>query len=165
MSPNVTQPKATESASVFCLLYLALPSFGVFCPARQPAARFSALPACVAPARPARVARAAQPSHAQRSQAKSMPPTLLPSSSRRVVRGTSDPGANHKQKADSTLRSSRAVPHPSTNRALRRFTSEVKRDPVHSTRYGRQRWRWGGGWSRAGLGLVTLIPRTGALVH
>ena len=42
-------------------------------------------------------------------------------------------------KADSTLRSSRAVPHPSTNRALRRLTSEVERDPVHSTRYGRQR--------------------------
>ena len=42
-------------------------------------------------------------------------------------------------KADSTLRSSRAVPHPSTNRALRRLTSEVGRDPVHSTRYGRQR--------------------------
>ena len=43
------------------------------------------------------------------------------------------------KKADSTLRSSRAVPHPSTNRALRRLTSEVRRDPVHSTRYGRQR--------------------------
>ena len=43
------------------------------------------------------------------------------------------------RKADSTLRSSRAVPHPSTNRALRRLTSEVRRDPVHSTRYGRQR--------------------------
>ena len=42
-------------------------------------------------------------------------------------------------KADSTLRSSQAVPHPSTNRALRRLTSEVGRDPVHSTRYGRQR--------------------------
>ena len=42
-------------------------------------------------------------------------------------------------KASSTLRSSRAVPHPSTNRALRRLTSEVRRDPVHSTRYGRQR--------------------------
>ena len=41
--------------------------------------------------------------------------------------------------ADSTLRSSRAVPHPSTNRALRRLTSEVRRDPVHSTRYGRRR--------------------------
>ena len=43
------------------------------------------------------------------------------------------------QKADSTLRSSRAVPHPSTNRALRRLTSEVGRDSVYSTRYGRQR--------------------------
>jgi hypothetical protein len=43
------------------------------------------------------------------------------------------------RKADSTIRSSRAVPHPSTNRALRRLTSEVRRDPVHSTRYGRQR--------------------------
>ena len=43
------------------------------------------------------------------------------------------------RKADSTLRSSQAVPHPSTNRALRRLTSEVERDPVHSTRYGRQR--------------------------
>ena len=43
------------------------------------------------------------------------------------------------EKADSTLRYSQAVPHPSTNRALRRLTSEVRRDPVHSTRYGRQR--------------------------
>ena len=43
------------------------------------------------------------------------------------------------EKADSTRRSSRAVPHPSTNRALRRLTSEVRRDPVHSTRYGRRR--------------------------
>ena len=43
------------------------------------------------------------------------------------------------EKADSTLRSSQAVPHHSTNRALRRLTSEVRRDPVHSTRYGRQR--------------------------
>ena len=42
-------------------------------------------------------------------------------------------------KSGSTLRSSRAVPHPSTNRALRRLTSEVGRNPVHSTRYGRQR--------------------------
>ena len=42
-------------------------------------------------------------------------------------------------KAGSALRSSRAVPHPTTNRALRRLTSEVGRDPVHSTRYGRQR--------------------------
>ena len=44
-----------------------------------------------------------------------------------------------KAKADSTLRSSQAVPHPSTDRALRCLTSEVKRDPVHSTRYGRRR--------------------------
>ena len=43
------------------------------------------------------------------------------------------------EKADSTLRTSQAVPHPSTDRALRRLTSEVRRDPVHSTRYGRQR--------------------------
>ena len=42
-------------------------------------------------------------------------------------------------KADSTPRSSQAVPHPSTNRALSRLTSEVGRDLVHSTRYGRQR--------------------------
>ena len=43
------------------------------------------------------------------------------------------------EKADSTLRSSQAVPHPSTNRALCCLTSEVERDPVHSTRYGRRR--------------------------
>jgi hypothetical protein len=42
-------------------------------------------------------------------------------------------------KADGTLRTSQAVPHPSTDRALRRLTSEVRRDPVYSTRYGRQR--------------------------
>ena len=42
-------------------------------------------------------------------------------------------------KAGSTLRCSGAGPHPSTNRALCRLTSEVERDPVHSTRYGRQR--------------------------
>ena len=47
--------------------------------------------------------------------------------------------AVRKGKADSTQRCSRAVPHPSTNRALRRLTSEVRRDPVRSTRYGRQR--------------------------
>ena len=49
-----------------------------------------------------------------------------------------------KSKASSTLRSSRAVPHPSTNRALRRLTSEFGRDPVHSTRYGR--WRQNTFW-------------------
>ena len=51
-------------------------------------------------------------------------------------------GVTSDAKADSTLRSSRAVPHPSTNRALRRLTSEVGRDPVYSTRYGRQRIHW-----------------------
>ena len=43
-----------------------------------------------------------------------------------------------KPKADSTLRYSQAVPDPNTNRALSHLTSEVRRDPVHSTRYGRQ---------------------------
>jgi hypothetical protein len=41
--------------------------------------------------------------------------------------------------ADTLRMTSRAAPHPSTNRALCRVTSEVERDPVHSTRYGRQR--------------------------
>ena len=41
-------------------------------------------------------------------------------------------------KADSTRRCSQAVPHPSTNRALSRLTSEVRRDPVYSTWYGRR---------------------------
>ena len=45
-----------------------------------------------------------------------------------------------KKKAGSTLKASQAIPHPSTNWALCRLTSEVKRDLVHSTRYGRQRW-------------------------
>ena len=53
------------------------------------------------------------------------------------------------EKAGSTLRSSRAVPHPSTNRALRRLTSEFGRDPVHSTWYGRQR----GSLKSPGLGI------------
>ena len=43
------------------------------------------------------------------------------------------------ENVDSTLTSSQAVPHPSTNRALCRLTAEVRGDPVHSTRYGRQR--------------------------
>ena len=47
--------------------------------------------------------------------------------------------SKRKRKADSTQGSSQAVPHPSTNRALRCLTSEVERDPVHSTRYGRRR--------------------------
>ena len=48
-------------------------------------------------------------------------------------------GGGLAQKVDSTLRYAQAVPDPSTNRALTRLTLEVKRDPVHSTRYGRQR--------------------------
>ena len=42
-------------------------------------------------------------------------------------------------KAGSTRRCSQAVPHLSTSQALCRLTSGVKKDPVHSTRYGRQR--------------------------
>ena len=45
------------------------------------------------------------------------------------------------KKADSTLGTSQAVPHPSTIRALCHLTSEVGRDPVYLTRYGRQRIR------------------------
>ena len=45
----------------------------------------------------------------------------------------------NKKKADITLGSSQAVAHPSTDRALRRLTSEVGRKPVYSTRYGRER--------------------------
>ena len=45
-------------------------------------------------------------------------------------------GSGCGQKADSILRYSQAAPDPSTNRALSRLTSEVKEDPVHSTRYG-----------------------------
>ena len=56
------------------------------------------------------------------------------------------------EKADSTLRSSQAVPHPSTDRALRCLTSEVKRDPVHSARYGRRRHHCGLSLSDARFG-------------
>ena len=41
------------------------------------------------------------------------------------------------EKVNGTLRASQAVPHPSTNRALRRLTSEFGWDRVHSTQYGR----------------------------
>ena len=49
------------------------------------------------------------------------------------------PGKTNKagEKAVSTRRGSQAVPDPSTNRALRRLTSEFGRDPVFSTQYGR----------------------------
>ena len=63
---------------------------------------------------------------------RALPPRVVQAVRQRVLRSA------RKEKADSTRRSSRAVPHPSTNRALRRLTSEVRRDPVHSTRYGRQ---------------------------
>ena len=43
------------------------------------------------------------------------------------------------KKASSTLRTSRAVTHPSTIRALWCLTSEFGRDPVFSSQYGR--WR------------------------
>ena len=54
-------------------------------------------------------------------------------------------------KADSTLRSSQAVPDPSTNRALSRLTSEVEKDPVHSRWYGRQRITFFGFAHRSGM--------------
>ena len=43
------------------------------------------------------------------------------------------------KKANGTRRASQAVPHPSTDRALRRLTSEFGWDRVCSTQYGR--WR------------------------
>ena len=42
------------------------------------------------------------------------------------------------KKAVITQRDSRGVPHRSTNRALRRLTSEFRWDPVHSTQYERR---------------------------
>ena len=41
------------------------------------------------------------------------------------------------KKASSTQRTSQAVPHPSTDRALQRLTSKFGRDSVYSLRYGR----------------------------
>jgi hypothetical protein len=69
-------------------------------------------------------------------------PVSLPTLAGQALAKQEATGRQAKGKAGSTLRSSRAVPHPSTNRALRRLTSEVGRDPVHSTRYGRQRYLW-----------------------
>ena len=43
------------------------------------------------------------------------------------------------EKASGTQGCSRTVPQFSTDRALRRLTSEFGRDPVYSARYGRQR--------------------------
>ena len=68
-------------------------------------------------------------------------------------------------KADSTLRSSRAVPHPSTNRALRRLTSEVGRDPVYSTRYGRQRMHWVENVTKKLQVGRPILPSTGSIEH
>lgn len=50
------------------------------------------------------------------------------------------------EKASSTLRTSRAVTHPSTIRALRCLTSEFGRDPVFSSQYGR--WQVSDLWSK-----------------
>ena len=74
-------------------------------------------------------------------------------------------GASSDAKADSTLRSSRAVPHPSTNRALRRLTSEVGRDPVYSTRYGRQRIHWVENVTRKLQVGRPILPSTGSIEH
>jgi hypothetical protein len=51
----------------------------------------------------------------------------------------SNTASTKRQKANSTLTASRAVPHPSTDRAFRRLTSEFGWDQVYSTKYGR--WR------------------------
>ena len=58
-------------------------------------------------------------------------------------------------KASSTRRASQAVPHPSTDRALRSLTSEFEWDRVCSTQYGR--WRKGTAlnWSVSRPGLPT----------
>ena len=64
-------------------------------------------------------------------------------------------------KADSTLRCSQAVPHPSTSRALSLLTSEVERDPVYSTWYGRQQCQCRGGsfyWPGRGYLPWYLVP-------
>ena len=45
--------------------------------------------------------------------------------------------ASRKKNANGTRRTSQAVPHPSTDRALRRLTSEFGWDRVYSTQYGR----------------------------
>ena len=74
-------------------------------------------------------------------------------------------GASSDAKADSTLRSSRAVPHPSTNRALRRLTSEVGRDPVYSTRYGRQRIHWVENVTKKLQVGRPILPSTGSIEH
>ena len=73
--------------------------------------------------------------------------------------------------ADSTLRSSQADSHPSTDRALCCLTSEAERDSVHSTRYGRRRKHCAsanGGFLDCGLFPVHVIrwlSRVGPTLH
>ena len=55
-----------------------------------------------------------------------------------------------KQKASSTLRTSQAVPHPSTDRAFGCLTSEFGWDRVCSTEYGRWRKQYAPKWSAPG---------------
>ena len=82
-------------------------------------------------------------------------------------------GSGCGQKADSTLRYSQAVPDPSTNRALSRLISEVRRDPVHSTWYGRQRMSTcpinvlvsAGSQSRPSWMPLGLVPRKMDMYH
>ena len=50
-----------------------------------------------------------------------------------------DSESKTQKRASSTQRTSQAVPHPSTDRALQRLASEFGRDPVYSLRYGRLR--------------------------
>ena len=48
----------------------------------------------------------------------------------------------HGLKADNNPGRSQAVPHPITDQALRRLTSEVERSLLYLTLYGRQRHQW-----------------------
>jgi hypothetical protein len=62
-----------------------------------------------------------------------VPPRKLPG------RPPTDQPAGENKRASSTQRTSQAVPHPSTDRALQRLASEFGRDPAYSLRYGRLR--------------------------
>ena len=77
-------------------------------------------------------------------------------------RGAQGGGAKRK-KASSTPRDSQAVPHPSTNRALRCLTAEFGRDPVFSTRYGR--WHFAPFYRGAGARLRGPAPSPLPLPH
>ena len=73
--------------------------------------------------------------------------------------------------ADSTLRSSQADSHPSTDRALCCLTSEAERDPVHSTRYGRRRKQrtaantWPLGCAPCCIGVIRARDVLGPMLH